>query len=184
MSEVVHHLEKFLGETIGGWNPPEWNFYVLEFPHAPFPNCTALATAGLSELALPSRVTSKEIRHELVVVFDKSHGPAHLPSVLHQVGMEAVERNHAYLRGDVIGPRDTLVDGTQMTGFYVTLPTFAPDEFASFEAADGSHRIFAWLIPITTREAEFVREKGWNAFEDVLERASTDLFALRRGSVV
>jgi hypothetical protein len=39
-----------------------------------------------------------------------------------------------------------------MTGFYVAGPTFAPDEFASFEAADGSHRIFAWLVPITTRE--------------------------------
>jgi hypothetical protein len=46
------------------------------------------------------------------LVLDKAYGPAHLPSVL-QVGMEAVERHHAYLRGDMIGPRNTLVDGTQ-----------------------------------------------------------------------
>jgi hypothetical protein len=184
MSEVVHHLEKFLGETVGGWHSADWNFYVLEFPHVPFRNCTALATAGLSELALQSSVSAKEVRHELVLVFDKSHGPGNLPSVLHQVGMEAVERKRPYLRGDVIGPRDPLVDGTQMTGLYVTLPTFAPDGFANVEANDASQRIFAWLIPITTGEAAFVRDQGWSAFEDVLERVGPDLFDLRRVSVL
>jgi hypothetical protein len=81
-------------------------------------------------------------------------------ALLHQVAAETVSRGRAYLRGEVIGPRNPLFTGTELTALYVAIPVYFPDEFNS---ADGV--VFAWLVPITTKEAVFVSVEGWKKFE-------------------
>jgi hypothetical protein len=41
-----------------------------------------------------------------------------------------------------------------------------------------------WLIPLLTEEANFVKDRGWSLFEDVLELENPDLMDLNRGSIV
>jgi hypothetical protein len=184
MASLIEHLEAFLGTTSGGWQPPEWSFSVMEFPHGPIDDCTVFVTLGLSDVPLPSHVSAKEIRHELMVAVNRKDVPPYLPSLLEQVGKEAVDRRSAFLRGDVIGPRGPLFEGSDLTAFYASAPSLLPDEFGTCSAEDGTDRIFAWLIPITTREASFVQAQGWNAFEVRLAKSDADLFDLRRSSIL
>ncbi len=41
-----------------------------------------------------------------------------------------------------------------------------------------------WLIPITAREAEFIKLEGWSRFEDILVEKNPDFGDLNRASVV
>ena len=98
--------------------------------------------------------------------------------------MEAVQRNQALLRGEVIGPsRRLLFEGSTVTALYVSIPVYFPDEFVSVED-DAGTVIFAWLVPITDEEVRLINESGWNVFEDKLERQDADLLDFGRASVV
>jgi len=44
--------------------------------------------------------------------------------------------------------------------------------------------VIVWLVPILPAEAAYVRDAGWEQFEDLLERSDVDLFDLQRASVV
>ncbi len=44
--------------------------------------------------------------------------------------------------------------------------------------------VFAWIVPIHEEEAHYVRERGWEAFEERLEAADPDLCDLEREPVV
>ena len=107
-----------------------------------------------------------------------------VPAILHQVGTEAINKGRAYLRGDVIGPRGTLISGTGMEAIYVSVPVYLPDSFATYNSPEGVCSIFAWLVPITCPEAEFAKTKGWEAFEDRIGSVDPDLLDLRRRSIV
>jgi hypothetical protein len=114
----------------------------------------------------------------------RSFGDSIFPSLLQQVGVEAISRHRPYLRGDVIGPRGTLLAGTEMTALYVSPPVYLPDAFAGYRSADGTSRIFGWLIPITSAEATLIQQQGWTRFEDELCRVNPDLLDVKRASIV
>lgn len=60
-----------------------------------------------------------------------------------------------------------VIPGTEMTAFYVTSPTYFPDGFATCNS-DSSPTVIAWLVPVSSQEADFVARIGWEAFEDAL----------------
>jgi hypothetical protein len=110
--------------------------------------------------------------------------PLNLPSILQQVAVEAVRRGLAYLRGDVLGPRGLLFSGTTLEALYVSIPVYFPDAFATARTEKLGEVIFAWLIPITRSESDYVFSNGWHRFEEKLVLEDPDLLDVFRLSVV
>lgn len=187
MKNLIEHLESHLGQIDVGWKDSDgtaWPFQVLRFLGGPIANTVTYSTLGLSDTALPSPVSGKQVRHELLFMARPAFCDRNIPAILHQVGMEAITSRRAYLRGDVIGPRGALISGTDMEALYVSLPVYLPDSFATYKSPEGISCIFAWLVPITSQEAAFAKTKGWETFEDRLASVDPDLLDLRRKSIV
>ncbi len=183
MKNLTSHLERHLGKIDVAWKDADgtvWPFYVLRFLGGPVTDTVTYSTLGLAD----SPVSNKQVRHELFIMTRSSFGGESFPGLLHQVGTEAISKNRAYLRGDVIGPRGTLITGTNMEALYVSLPIYLPDSFATYNSPEGISCVFAWLIPITFDEAAVVRLKGWEQFENKLAESDPDLMNLNRSSIV
>jgi hypothetical protein len=106
-----------------------------------------------------------------------------IPGLLQGIANEILDSRQPLLRGDVIGPRGPLVSGSDITSLYAAIPVYFPDSFASCRVGDTSIAI-VWLIPISSREAAFVRENGWPAFEELLVQIDPDLTNPFRPSIV
>lgn len=185
--KVVAHLESCLGPVDAGWRHAEAGyplpFDVALFRSGPLEDSATFSTVGLSNQELRSERSGKVIRHELVVVTRQGFGVRNIPALMQQLGMEAIREGRAYLRGEVVGPRDAIFEGTQMAAFYVSAPSCFPSSFARVATSEGVV-VFAWFIPITRPEAEYVLREGWEQFEDVLANAEVDLTDFDRNSIV
>lgn len=100
-------------------------------------------------------------------------------SLIWQIGSMVLKARRPLLRGDVIGPAGIIVPESEATALYVTMPVYFPNEFATFADANGDV-VVAWLVPITTREADFIACQGWDAFEDRLVVSDPNLADFRR----
>jgi hypothetical protein len=186
MDGLPDHIEAFLGAIEAGWSQDADGrsvaFQVVRCsgglaPGVPF------VTLGLSHHALQSPASGRSIWQELLMVLRASDADGPAPGMLQQVGREHLASHQALLRGEVIGPRGPAVDGSVLDALYVAAPVCLPDAFAA-HAEDNREVVFAWLVPIATSEAEYVRKEGWQAFEDRLLDAQPDLTDLHRAPVV
>lgn len=186
MSDLIEHLEKYLGPIVAGWKDSDgtsWPYQIAQFEPTSIAGAVAYSTLGLHRTPLRSATSSKAIRHELLFVTDsKQHAPR-LPALLHQVASETIFRGQAYLRGEVTGPRNRLFENGEMTAFYVTLPTCFPDSFAIHRADEGESTVFAWMIPITNQETQFIHDQGWLAFEHRMKQAAVNFMDFERKSI-
>jgi Suppressor of fused protein (SUFU) len=184
---IITHLEKYCGPIVSGWScDPDgarMPFQIVRMERGPIAETITHSTLGLGKIPLKSRSSQKVIRQELVMLSRSTATPQNLPALLQQLGTKALQREYAYLRGDVIGPRGHLLSNSTVTALYVSVPVYFPEEFANVEAEDGTV-IFAWLVPITDQEARFVSETGWDEFEAKLEQEDPDLLDFRRHSLV
>jgi hypothetical protein len=175
---IIEHLERFLGEIEVGWSRnadgEKMPFQVVRFDHGDRPDTVAFSTLGLSRHALHNWSTGQEVRQELMVIVPRSMSDAPVPALLQQVGEEALSDHHAYLRGQVIGPRGQLFN-TAMEALLVSAPVYLPDEFATCSDEIGNLVVIAWLVPISRQEAEYVGHTGLREFEDRLLEAQPDL---------
>src|SRR2546421_13023824 len=117
MNGLTQHLESFLGEIDIGWKDADgskWPFFVLRFTGGTIANTITYSTLGLSDTPLFSATSRKNIRHELIMMTRASFADRGTPTILQQVGMEAITSARPYLRGDVIGPRGKLFEDTVM----------------------------------------------------------------------
>ncbi|MDB5213993.1 MAG: hypothetical protein JWO86_1920 [Myxococcaceae bacterium] len=187
ISDLIQHLETYLGEISSGYphddNGAKLPFQIVRFENAP-PNTTTLVTLGLSKVGLRAGETTKRIRQEFLMTMNAEWNPKNLPAVLHQIATEAYAKDEAYLRGQFIGPRGHLVEGTAMEALYVSIPIYFPDDFHVYTPPTGDPIVLVWVIPITAAEAHYVNEHTWEAFEDLLEKTNPDLRDLGRASVV
>ena len=71
-----------------------------------------------------------------------------------------------------------------MEGVYFLPPVYWPDGFGQVEDETGQSVVVAWCLPITAKEAHFVRERGRDAFEDILAAVQPDLALVGRASIV
>ena len=178
MMAVPEHLEAQLGPIDSGWSRnaggENMPFQVVRFRDVPFENCDTYTTLGLSNFALSSPSSGKEIRLELLMLSrpDSQQG---IPGLLQQASLESISTGTACLRGDVVGPRTRLWPHSSMSALYVTAPAYFPDAFASCRTRTLGDIIFAWLVPISANEASLAAALGWSAFEDRLEAQDPDL---------
>jgi hypothetical protein len=184
---ILDHLEQHLGPIEEGWSTNasglKLPFLVARLPGGSIEGTKVFATAGLSDHLLTSRTSSKVIRQELAFVVRASFGDRNIPGLLQQVGMNALEKHTAYLRGDVIGPYGRLFEVGEMEALYVGIPVYLPSSFESFTRDDGETTVLAWVIPISASETAYVRRCGWGAFEDELTRLQPDLSDPTRRSI-
>lgn len=187
MSSLIEHMEAHLGRITCGWSHDadgqKLPFQVVELEGNPIPGTRALSTLGLSNTSLGVGDTERRLRQELLLMFKEALGRRTLPGVLQQVGLEALRHDRAYSVGQVIGPRGELLAGSHLEALYVTVPAYLPNQFHVFRPLNGDPIVFGWLIPITAGEAEFIREHGWEAFENEIERLDPDLLDYARSSM-
>lgn len=178
MRPLIRHVENHLGSIERGFDTGDSRFQVVRFSPG---DTTFVMTLGLSDHELTGPGGGKAIRHELLMaVPERSVGRA--ASLLWQLSDEALQEHTAYLRGQVIGPRGSLFDGGIMEAIYVANPVCLPDSFAGVDT-DVGRVIIAWMAPISSAEAAFVRTHGWDAFEQVLVAEQPDLTDDLRESV-
>ena len=172
MGGIVEHLERHLGPIDVGWSRDaegaRMPFQVVRLAGGRLPGTVAFATLGLSHHRLRSPPSGRDVRLELLVLLPESWQEAPVPSLLLQVGTALLANHTAIRRGDVLGPRGPLfVPDATVEAFYTALPLYLPDEFATC-AEDGYAVAIAWLVPITSLEAQYVAEHGWSSFEERL----------------
>ncbi|QWT18977.1 suppressor of fused domain protein [Bacillus sp. NP157] len=186
MTTVFEHLEAFAGEIVDGWkvgsDGTERPFQVVRTKGGPHAGTVTFSTLGLSRFQLPSGPERghKHIRHELILVVPEDAIPFNVISLLQQVGMEAIEREQAYLRGEVIGPRGPMFEGCQPKALYVAIPVYFPTEFAVATTEESGDVVFAWLIPILDDEYHLYHTQGWSALEAMFVKDNPDLVDYRR----
>ncbi|MBW8761509.1 MAG: suppressor of fused domain protein [Microbacterium sp.] len=183
---LVEHFEGTLGPIGYEWSVDpdgvKMPFQIVRFTGGSDADSVGYSTLGLSRRVLPSPTSHLHIRHELLMLAPEALKPDHVASILLQVGKMVIGMERALLRGDVIGPAGALVPGTDLTALYVTMPTYFPDEFATYSDDDGAV-VIAWLVPITDSEADYVSSHGWDAFEDKLVEQDPDLVDFHRSAI-
>jgi hypothetical protein len=184
---LVDHMECHFGKIECGWKPKEWNdpaIQIVEFRDGKIPGATILSTLGMSGFALHSSVSKQEIHQELFLMVKDGQLSPKLVAALDQVARERVRSNAAVLRGELIRKQGSLVNTGDFVALYATLPIYYPDTFWRFHDPGVGDVVFGWLIPVTRNEQAYVGEKGWSAFEELLDKAQVDLFDLTRPSLV
>lgn len=188
MASLAEHIERHLGSIMHGWskgsNGIEMPFQVVACNSGLTKGVTAYVTLGLSKSSLNSPNSGKAIRLEMLMLSRPGPDAARVPAILQQIGLEAIQRGKAYLRGDVIGPRGALFGKGLLEAVYVTMPVYYPESLNTYIGPDGDATIIAWLVPITKAEAEYVHTHGWSDFEDLLQRDDPDLLDFARPSLV
>ncbi|GAB3938473.1 hypothetical protein GCM10029976_053010 [Kribbella albertanoniae] len=158
-------------------------FQIARFSGGSDAGSVGYATLGLSRYPLLSPTSGRTIRQELLMLVPaESVAADRVASLLLQVGSMALARQRPLLRGNVIGPAGAIVPTSVLTALYVTMPVYFADEFATFAGADGDVLV-AWLVPITTGEADFIADRGWDAFEDQLVEQDPDLVDFHRSGI-
>ncbi|MFG3604839.1 suppressor of fused domain protein [Micromonospora chersina] len=177
MAGLIEHLESFLGLIAGGSRgddtTPEGVQVAWFGPDVAFGGVTTLVTVGLSRrhLNLPS---DGALHQELVMHVPTDDYPARAAGLLFHVAGEMVRRRDALSNGQVIGPGGPLFPGSQTTGILATTPRYLPESFAVCHT-EPAPVVFAWLVPITTGEAEVIQKFGWGTLEQAFAAQDPDL---------
>jgi hypothetical protein len=183
---LLEHMEHYLGEITRGWSEDDRGrmpFQLVEFAGAPGAGPCPVGTIGLSRHELHFSRTGKPVREELIMLLSSTDVTERALAILDDLASEALGTHHAYAPGQVIRPRGPVVEGSEMEALYVAAPSYLPDEFGSVDTPDGTV-LFAWILPISRAEAEFVETNGRIQFERLLESLDPDLTDLARASVV
>jgi len=184
---LIKHCEDHFGSIVSGWSTDAAGvrlpFQVALFEKSPLPGVRILCTLGLSNVPLRFGQGPRMLRQELVALFREVEGFGSLPGILQQLGNEALEKDAAYILGDVIGPRGALRAGATVSAFYVALPVYLPDSFHVCRSTP-EPVVFAWMVPITDTEAAFARTCGRHAFESIVESTDPNLLDTSRESIV
>jgi hypothetical protein len=177
--DIPAHIENFLGPIKQGWAWQEaLGLSTALFDDQPAPGEYAIATLGFSRhvLDLPD---GRRVRLEFLLIANKLYDPSPLAGALMRFAMSFVGSGQAPVCGDVFGPGPELASGSAKTHLYCTVPSIFPEGLAQLSGTDPD-TIFVWVVPISGREADFVRAVGWRAFEDRLEAENAALADLHR----
>ncbi|MEM6738225.1 MAG: suppressor of fused domain protein [Bacteroidota bacterium] len=177
--DIVAHLESYLGEIVGGWDLKVGNkdIQAVKFDNHPTIGVSTYSTLGLSsfELNMPNGTI---IRQEYFISAYDKYSEEDVVSFLLTFASGILSSNKAVLRGESIGPGPTIIKGSSLNGIYCSNPIFQDNEFSVVKGTNNI--IMVWLMPIHIQEIEFVKEKGWNQFEDSLEKEYCDFWDLER----
>lgn len=181
---LLDHIENHIGIIDEGWKlqPSLSGIRVVSISGKPSNKVVTFITLGLSEHILPMP-DGREVREELIFSSYEDSPKEMIVSFLLTFSNFIVTKHQALLRGDVVGPSDSIIPGISLCAVYSSIPVIYDDTFATFTETVPP-TIFVWLIPIYKEEAEFIGINGWSQFEDILEAKDPDLFDLKRERIV
>jgi hypothetical protein len=176
---LIDHLEGYLGAISAGWSTgPDGNplsFQVARFDGGRLSDVVTFATIGLSNAGLASSKDGRLLYQELMVSCYTRSESGVFPGIVQQLGMMLLGQNRAVLRGEVLGPFGSIVQGSKLEAFYAAIPVYYDDAFAALDLESGKRVAMVWMVPVGRREAAYVREVGWRSFESKLADQDPDL---------
>jgi hypothetical protein len=183
-NKLVGHVESILGRIDAGWSDEESEsgIVVVRARDQPDKGASTYVTLGLSRHVL-AMGAGHEVRQELVFAADHRVEGGHIAAFLQSFAEFVVGEHRALLRGEVIGPSEPVLPGTRLNAVYAAMPVLHDERLRILEGTQPP-TVFVWVVPLHEEEAGFVREHGWEAFEDRLEAAEVELCDLDRESVV
>ena len=184
--ELILHVEKYLGEMSEDYRIASQasgiSLQVAKFPDQPIRNATTFVTLGVSTIPL-QQLEGSLLRQEFLFAAKNCNALSNdIAGLLGTIANDVLTNQKVLLHGQVLGPAGPLLDGFDKTALYLTHPAYFPEGLHFFRDSS-PETVFAWLVPITTDEATFVREVGWEHFEDHLTNENPDLLDLGRRSL-
>jgi hypothetical protein len=184
LTSLPEHYEQHLGEIARGWSDEKrmHGIQVVSFDSQPEAGVRTFATLGLSRHIVALSGT-RRIRQELLMSANEGFSADAAAGLVMSLAEHVLQRGKAFLRGEVIGPETPVIAGSTLTAIYVTNPSPFDKSLTEF-SSELPATVFAYLIPITEAEKALVRERGWNWFEDELERQNPDIWDLGRTDTI
>jgi Suppressor of fused protein (SUFU) len=184
--DLINHIEKFSGKITGGWtlnrSGDKQRFQVGVTEAGPLDGTICYFTIGVSnfETALPD---GRKVRQEFVFISRKDVIGFPIVPAMQSIANAVIDAGKPLLRGEVVTFGESMFEGTEMVALYASNPVYFDDQFASFDAKDGTPAALCWLFPITQKELNCIDENGWGRFEDLLSNADPDLVDFYRNSI-
>ncbi|MCY7296903.1 suppressor of fused domain protein [Alteromonas sp. a30] len=181
----LQHVERYLGSIGQGWKDDKANgdaLQIVSFSDCPGETVSTFLSLGVQkhELAINQ---NKSVRLEFVFSMYTTDDVEPIVSMLMSVCESVIARHRAVLRGELIPFDETLKAELGFCGLYCTIPLFFDEDFIEFTESSPS-TVIVWLVPVYQNEADFLAERGWSLFEDLLEEHDPDLCSLERVSII
>ncbi len=181
---LIHHAENHLGSIVKGWkdNNSKNNLQIVSFLDCPGETASTFLSLGMSDQVLKMNGSS-QVRQELVFSVYTVSISNLIVSFLMSLCEGILGKGKALLRGEVIPLSSELAERIGFEFVYCTIPVFFDDDFCSYDETSPS-TVMVWVLPIYRSEADYIAEKGWEIFEDLLEEKDPDLCSLERDPIV
>ena len=179
------HIDQYCGKNPSGFFKEEnLRLNVARFRNVPDNGLSTYISIGMCLHGLKQNVSGIKIRQELLFcVADKyDHLPWH--EIIFSVGSKILQDHNAVMLGQVIGPWGPLFPElhiSNLTALICSYPAFFDEDFCEIELKkEDGPIVFVELIPITTKEANFISNDGWSAFFEKIDNCEIDILDLER----
>ena len=175
--KIAEHIESHIGEISSAINITDnkYNITISLFEETPFEGIRTYSTLGLNRYLV-------EYYFEFILACKNNFSKNEITSFWTSFSEYLIEQNKGVKRGDVISFDFPIISQTKMNSLYFTLPFYFDDDLQQLDLDDRSI-IFPLIIPVYYEEAQLIKEKGWNNFEEFLEENEIDdLWDLSRES--
>lgn len=176
---LIEHIESNLGSIEKGWSLKfqSRNIQVVKILNCPTLGVSTYVTLGMSDFEL--NLPNGKVRQELIFSLYDSHDEEDSASFLLTFCESILQSGKGLLRGEVVGPGDSLISGVKANSIYVSIPVVFDERVQVYSGGNGNV-VFAWIMPLHEAEAHYINESGWNSFEDNLSQIHTDFWDLNR----
>ncbi|GEN69618.1 suppressor of fused domain protein [Chryseobacterium rhizosphaerae] len=175
--KIVEHIENHIGEITNAINITDKKYDITISLHeqTPFDGVRTYSTLGLNRYFIG-------YYFEFIFVCENKFSKNEIASFLTSFSEFLIEQNKGVKQGDVISFDFTITSETKMNSLYFTLPFYFDENLQQLDLDERSV-IFPLIVPVYYDEAQLIREKGWNSFEEFLEENEIDnLWDLNRES--
>lgn len=165
---VVEHLEKYIGEISSSVDIVDKNYdlTISLYENTPFEGIRTYSTLGVNRYFI-------DYYYEFVFVCMEKYNENEISSFLTSFSEYLINRKKGVARGDVLSFDFAMTSETKMNSLYFSLPFYFDDNLQEL-SLEKKNIIFPLIIPIYQEEADLIIEKGWNDFEEFLEKNEID----------
>lgn len=166
--KIVKHLESYIGKISRGIDITDKknDLTISIYDNIPFDGVKTYTTLGLNRYLI-------DYYFEFIFVCGQNNNENEIASFLTSLSEYLIDNKKGVRQGDVLSFDFALISETKMNSLYFTLPFYFDDELQELQLENRTV-IFPLIIPIYNKEAELIKEKGWNNFEKFLEEKEVD----------
>lgn len=166
-------------EKPSGGYPP---FELIKITDQPCKGAITYCTIGISN-KLFIKPDSTPIRHELLFTTYNEFANEEVVHWIFSIGENLLKNKESIELGLVINLIEPIYKESELNAVLFTTPKYFSEELYSMDKIQ-PHIVFAWIIPITHQEAKYIKQKGYDCFDEILGEQDPDLLDLRRESII